>query len=498
MNCQHLQSFALLQCAFQNAYNGMLICSLVDGLTKTLYVNDAFTKITGYTQDEIAGQRVRILQGADTDAETLAQLYEAVLNNRAYHGEVQIAHKLGHSVWVETGFVPVQLADQSRFFIAIVCDITERRHMTKQLADSEKKFRTLIQSTSDIIQLLTVEGEILFQSPSTAQLLGHSPETMEGCNCLNFVHPDDIAAAREALALMAAGKESLTIPALRARTAAGQWRYLEILASNLLKIPHINAVLINARDITERRELQENLMLTERLSAIGTLAAGVAHEINNPLAYILTNLEYVAQVLPKVAGCADAPLAAELNDALADTLRGAKQIKRIVSDLRALSRSNEDDEQAVAVDKAIVQACNIAMGEIRNRASFVTHIEEGLCVKGSEARIMQVVLNLLINAAQAIPPGQVAENRIALSLARSAENAVIAVSDTGVGIPEENVPKLFTPFFTTKPPGQGTGLGLPICHKIVKALHGNITIETHRGVGTTVTVTLPLAPAAGE
>jgi signal transduction histidine kinase len=253
-----------------------------------------------------------------------------------------------------------------------------------------------------------------------------------------------------------------------------------------------------ALDITERKVIEAKLMQAERLASMGTLAAGVAHEINNPLTYVMANIGFVAERLPKLIPTRSAgPLAAQLEElgtALGEAQEGAIRVRQIVRDLKTLSRGDEEHYGPVDVRTIIESSINMVMNDLRGRAKLVRDMGAVPTVEASESRLGQVFLNLLVNAVQAIEPGDIARNEIRVAtFTDGAGRAVVTVTDTGGGIPPHVMGRIFDPFFTTKPVGSGTGLGLFICHGIVKAQGGEITAESAAGRGTTFRVVLPRA-----
>ena len=239
----------------------------------------------------------------------------------------------------------------------------------------------------------------------------------------------------------------------------------------------------------ERRRLQATLVETERLAALGTLAAGVAHEINNPLAYVMANRDYVAAAIQRGGARADD---VRLQEALSEMRDGCERIRAIVQDLRLFSRAPDDDEMAVDVRRVLDTSANIVIGEIRSRAKLTKEYGDVPLLKGSATRLGQVFLNLVLNAAHAIPEGEPSRNEIRL-VTRAQNGAIfVEVHDTGGGIAAEIRGRIFEPFFTTKRLGEGTGLGLSISHRIVSAMGGAIAVESVVGEGTTFVVRLPV------
>ncbi|HYO68421.1 MAG TPA: ATP-binding protein [Archangium sp.] len=244
---------------------------------------------------------------------------------------------------------------------------------------------------------------------------------------------------------------------------------------------------------------QAQLLFADRLATIGQLAAGLGHEINNPLAFIIGNLDYVQQQLVRTAGAATAEEQQEMIEAMADARDGAERVSLIVRDLKVLSHPNDMERGPVDVVTSIRSAVKVAAYELRDRASVVEELVAVPPVNGHKARLCQVFLNLLINAAHAISPGQAARNEIRISSRMSSSRQVVVeVSDTGCGIPPENLERIFNPFFTTKPVGVGTGLGLSVCHGIITALGGEMSVRSEVGRGTTFSVTLPVYEACAQ
>lgn len=263
-------------------------------------------------------------------------------------------------------------------------------------------------------------------------------------------------------------------------------------------LPAIDRELRDAAARAERKKMREQLLISERMASVGMLSASVAHEINNPLAVVLANLEIVLQHLEAPARGGSAPAAPPL-DALIGPLRdaheAAERVSNIARDLKIFSRSsNEEQRGPVDIERVLESALRMASNEIRHRASVVRHYNKVPPVHGNEARLGQVFLNLVVNAAQAIPEGRASENRITLSI-RGGENkrVLVEVSDTGNGMAPEVASRVFDPFFTTKPEGVGTGLGLAICHRIVLSLGGDISVVSRPGHGTVFSVSLPHA-----
>ncbi|AKJ00988.1 Hypothetical protein AA314_02614 [Archangium gephyra] len=245
--------------------------------------------------------------------------------------------------------------------------------------------------------------------------------------------------------------------------------------------------------LQELQTAREQLVHAEKMAAVGTLAAGVGHELNNPLAFVISNVHYAASEVRDVAAHAeDRERWEEVEQALAEALQGTERMRRIIQDLKTFSRVQpQRDTQRVDLHAVVDLALSISAAEMRHRARVVKEYGPVPAVLGDETRLGQVFLNLLINAAQAIPEGHAGEHEIRVSTRQDEQGAVVvAVSDTGGGIAPEVLSRIFEPFFTTKPVGVGTGLGLSICHSYVQAMGGDIRVHSEVGQGTTFEVVL--------
>ncbi|MBI2837317.1 MAG: response regulator [Acidobacteria bacterium] len=240
-----------------------------------------------------------------------------------------------------------------------------------------------------------------------------------------------------------------------------------------------------------RLELERVAAHSDRMASVGVLAAGVAHEINNPLAYVSANLDFVAQ---RGHGLRDF---GDIAAAIENAREGTRRIVDTVRDLKTFSHPGDDRREPLEICDVIDSAIKMAHNEIRYRATLVKDYAEVPRVDANSSRLGQVFLNLLINAAQAIPEGHVSENEIRVSTRLAGNRVVAEVRDTGPGIPASLIGHIFEPFFTTKPKGVGTGLGLAICRGIVRSIDGDISVSSEPGKGTSFSVSLPAVERTG-
>jgi signal transduction histidine kinase len=256
--------------------------------------------------------------------------------------------------------------------------------------------------------------------------------------------------------------------------------------------------------LRENRSLQAQLVEAQRLTSLGTLAAGVAHEINNPLSYLMLNTAFVTEMLPGLLddrngegnGSPEAlarkgDLRKRLFLALAHAQDGAERIRAIVHGLKMFSRPEDESKAPVDVREVLESAILMLQHEIDKRARLVKDYRDVPRVDANEGRLGQVFLNLLLNATQSL--SETTKNEIRAVIRHDPPYVLVEVHDTGAGIPAEARGRIFEPFFTTKPVGSGTGLGLPICHGILKSLGGSLTFESEVGRGSVFRVALPAA-----
>ncbi len=245
------------------------------------------------------------------------------------------------------------------------------------------------------------------------------------------------------------------------------------------------------RDVTRQREASRRLAFADRMASLGTLAAGVAHELNNPLAHVTANVAFLREAL-------SGRLDLEGEAALADAVEGLARMRSIVGSLGTFSAPQGDVRAAVDVGRVVAGAVRLAQPQLALRASVTTDLAAKAYARASETQLSQVFLNLLLNAAQALDGARRAENvvRVTLSVRRDGR-ACVEVADNGPGIPAALHDRIFEPFFTTKPIGEGTGLGLAISRQLVHAAGGEVELESQPGKGALFRVLLPAPPAAG-
>ncbi len=361
--------------------------------------------------------------------------------------------------------------------------------------------------TLDLLCISGFDGYFKRVNPSWTRTLGWSVAELLARPSIELVHPDDQPAtllAREGLK----ANQPLVGLVNRYRCKDGSYRWFE-----WCSVGHQErrVVYASARDVTEQREgervlreakelqerMQRQLILSDRLASVGMLAAGVAHEINNPLAYVVANLDLLAEELKLAADGRRSPNLREWLEAVCEAREGSERIRKIVRGLKTLSRADDERQTVIELRPVLELSVNMAFNEIRHRARLVKDYGQTPLVEADDARLGQVFINLLVNAAQAIPEGNSEAHEVRIVTSTDAlGRAVIDVLDTGPGIPSEALGRVFDPFYTTKPIGVGTGLGLSICHSIITSLGGEISASNREGRGARLRVVLAAAKRA--
>jgi two-component system, cell cycle sensor histidine kinase and response regulator CckA len=461
-------------------------------------VNPAACALIGLPREAIVGRTFLEFHPPES-REDLARRFATMMTEGRAQGEADVVHADGSVRRVEFSATANIVPD---VHLSILRDVTARR--AREVAS--ERYALLSRHARDIVLFIDPGGVIVEANDAASAAYGYAREELLGMNIR------DLRAEETRMTVAAQMEEAFSAGVLFEtvhRRRDGSTFPVEI-GSRAALVGRERMLLSIGRDLTERAEMQANLLHADRLAAVGTLAAGVAHEVNNPLAYAMGNLDMMARRLPEAVarlraeasrapeGAAAARLSALAAD-LAETCEmltvareGAARVRTIVLDLKRFSRPDEALVGPVDVHEVLEYAIGIAASELRHRARLVREYGAEPLVAVNESRLGQVFLNLLLNAAQAIPEGDSERHEIRVrSRVDGKGSVVVEVADTGVGIPPRLLGRVFDPFVTTKPSGEGTGLGLFVCRSIVKDAGGEIAVESEVGRGTTVRVTLP-------
>jgi len=490
------QSEARFRAAFFQSAVGAV---LLDGSGRFLDFNAALTGMLGYSADELRQKTFRDLMHPDDLSAGCAAFSQVVDGARGTNAaERRCVRKDGQIMHARHSFSAIRDArGEFQYAVAIVEDVTERVRAEADLRASEERLRLALETTADGIWDWDLTLNRVHVSPRLAEMTGwESDEIPDKRAALGILHADERERLLDQLAAARRGHEHHIDTEHKFRAKSGEWRWVRHRIKVVARDPEGSArrMLGAVSDITENKALQSRLLLADRMAALGTLAAGVAHEVNTPLAYVISNLDFVRDSLSHLeAGTHPIPRLIETRRALADASEGAERVRVIVRDLKTFSRTGEDRHPLDVLD-VLRSALHLASSEIRLRARLVQDLAPVPAVTANASRLGQVFLNLLLNAAQALPDDRAAEHEVRVTTSVDVGGwANVDVRDTGCGIPAELLGRIFDPFFTTKPAGIGTGLGLGICQEIVSGLGGAIEVESTVGRGSLFRVRLPSA-----
>lgn len=510
----------------------------IDGAGRIIYANPAALRELGYSAEEFRQMRV-----SDIDPNLTQEQWESRRDTQEERRDGVRKFKTLHRR-KDGSVIPVEIDadgfeyEGARYYIAIGRDISERVAAEQALRESEAKFSAMFNLSPDPLVLTRLsDGVMLEVNRSFCEVFGYQADEAIGCSSLpGGINLWTDAALRQLwqTQLIRDGEVLGYETPLRRRDGAV---ITVLMSSKIIEMGGEQCAIVVAHDITQRKlaeealrrekveqealikklaEAQSQLLQSEKLASIGQLAAGVAHEINNPIGYVSSNLgtlkEYAEELLALVAAyeAADevlqqqpqlfAPIAElkrksdiaflrdDLRNLISESIDGANRVRRIVQDLRDFSRVGASDWQRYDIHAGLDSTINVVWNEIKYKAELIRDYGELPQVECIPSQLNQVFMNILVNAAQAMEE----RGTITIHTEPVGDEVQIAITDTGQGIAPDNLAKLFDPFFTTKPVGQGTGLGLSVSYGIIKHHGGHIDVQSEPGKGTTFTVRLPV------
>lgn len=341
-------------------------------------------------------------------------------------------------------------------------------------------------------------------SASWCETLGWSVKDLLKRPIIDFVHPDDRQGVFESRESLRSGG---VVSKIRNRYLCrdGSYRWFEWQARADVEHQLVFAV---ARDITAEKDkeielaqsrharemLERRLALADRMASVGTLAAGVAHEINNPLAMVMSNVSLLREELQAHAQLLPETIGSEMDQMAEEAIVGVERISAIVKTLRVFSKRSDQELEILEVQPIVEKTIQMTLGEISHRARLTQEFGVTPPVEAMEAKLSHAVLNLLVNAAHALPTRDVENNEIGVRTYTDRRGwALIEVRDNGSGMSPDVLDRVFDPFFSSRPEGRGVGVGLSITHTIVERLRGEMSVESEVGEGTTFRIALPPA-----
>ena len=504
------------------------------------YVNSSYTRMSGYKLEELIGRNpIRESDGMSLP-DVFGDAWESLKNGREWRGELQTRKKGGESYWEFATFSPIANAeDVVTHYLAVKEDITARKHAERELAKSraellvkheelqhaylqvarsQKEWENTMDCIGDILILVDPRGMILRCNKAMKEFTGAGYKEMKGANWKDLLSrhginlPENISSGVEVL-----------------HESSGRWLFCRLYPFTTDHTGAVSGTVITLHDFTERKKVtcelenaysvlkatQAKVVQQEKMATIGQLASGVAHEINNPMGFISSNLgtlrkylqrltEFVHTQTKIIETIDDADLMRELEekrkglkieyvlkdgiDLIEESLEGAERVRSIVQNLKGFARIDEAERKAVIINECIESTIKIVWNELKYKAKVTLDLGEIPMTRCFPQQLNQVFLNLVVNAGQAIET----EGEIVIKTWHDEASIFISFADNGSGIPPEVIEHIFEPFFTTKEVGKGTGLGLSITYDIIKNHGGEIVVDSEPGKGTCFTVRLPV------
>ncbi|HEX6368309.1 MAG TPA: PAS domain S-box protein [Longimicrobium sp.] len=498
---------AQFRAVFEEAPIGMALMDMGGYLVRS---NNALRAMLGYSEQELAGTILGQLTHQDDVAADWESFGDLVAGEISHYQIVKrYVRRDDGIVWGRLSVALVRSPDgQPRYAIAMVENVTERYEAVQALRLREREFRSLLEQGREVISVLDEDGDLRYTSPAVERVLGYGRGELVGTYLGELAHPDDVPAMLELFdrAIQAPGRPRTA--ELRMRHRDGSWRVLETVGTSLIDDPAVAGIVVNSRDVTERREAEaalrrseQQLLQVQKMEAIGRLAGGVAHDFNNLLTAIRGNAELLL---------ADLPRDSQAREDVEEIRRASDRAAALTRQLLAFSRRQVLQPRLLDLNQSVREMERMLGRLLGDDVELVTRLGSGIRrVRADPAQVEQVIMNLAVNGRDAMPGGGVLmvstqnaelepELREKYPYVVPGEYVLLEVGDTGQGMDAATLHSAFEPFFTTKGAGKGTGLGLSMVYGIVKQSGGYVWIDSEAGHGTRVRVYLPVSRVADE
>jgi len=407
-----------------------------------------------------------------------------------YH--VPVTDKSG---WVVGQYSPIKDIDGKVVgVVGIIQDVTERKRVEDAVRHSERWFRSIIENSSEMVLVLDVDGSTKYASPSSKRVLGLDPKDIVGRQIFDFVHPEDVRAVQLEFTRLLELRGAVSPLEFRCRNSEGCWRTVLVTARNLMHDPHVYGVIVTARDITDQKALELQFQHMQKMEAVGRLAGGVAHDFNNLLSVIQGNAQLALRAMDAES---------EGYDEVREIGLAADRAGVLTRQLLTFSRQQPLSMEELRPNAVIEEIERLLRRLLGDDVKLALSLEAlAGCVRADRGQFEQVLMNLVVNARDAIEgQGKVeiatGDTELRQDFVRmhpgtkAGKYVVIAVGDTGCGMPPEVRARIFEPFFTTKQRGKGTGLGLSTVYGIVQQCGGFLLVDSEVGRGSTFKIYMP-------
>jgi len=480
---------------------------MIDEKGNTTFWNSSAERIFGYSSAEIIGHNLHELIVPDELAEAHAAGFRKFRETGEGNAigqtvELKAKRKDGTQLPVEISLSSIQV-DANWHAVGIVRDVSDRVAREEEFKRTIGHYVAMMNTVPAMAFLKDIDGHYVTANAAFCACVSTDLQELVGKVDDDLPeHPGTIAQKETELQVMREGKAiSKQEERLVGNDGEERWTTTTIVPVHD-EHGQVTGVVGLIQDVTELHQSRERLVQADKMSAIGTLSAGVAHEINNPVGFINSNLNTMGKYLKKIRGHLEGntqpdtearealvEMLDDFGDAIEESMDGADRVKKIVADLKSFSRVDKAQKESYNLNEGLETTLNIVWNELKYKCTVeknYSDIPDLYCIPN---QLNQVFMNLLVNAGHAV---QEDSGRITITTRADKENIYISIRDTGVGIPPENIKKIFEPFYTTKEVGKGTGLGLSMAYEIIKKHSGRIDVTSEVGSGTEFTLTLPL------
>ncbi|MFI5252636.1 MAG: PAS domain S-box protein [Bacteroidota bacterium] len=463
---------------------------IISAQSDILQVNNKATRMLGFEKSEILSQPFTHLLIESRRAAFQGYLQQCVADGEPKTWESKFLNNHGKVVDAEISISPLRVdgSEQNKMYSIYVRDIFREKEMELDYL----RFSNVAHGTVNPLEITDINGRIIYVNPAFERVSGYSKDEVLGKNPNIFgsgKHPRSFW--QKMWETISAGK--VWVGEIENRKRNGDPFFTHLLISPIIDNEgHIKGYFAVHRDVSEQKRLERQLIHAQKMESIGMLAAGIAHEVGNPL----TSISSLVQVIQRTS---QDPFVNEKLDLIKSQI---SRISRIIRDLVDFSRPSNLEVQLTNVNRIVREAVEIVrVGKKAKEISFEVNLDDNIPpLPLVPDKLEQVFINILINAVDAMQTGesgivkdsQTVRKRIAVSTSIDQENVIVILEDNGSGISDDDMPKVFEPFFTTKKVGQGTGLGLWVTYTIVRSFQGNITVNSRKGKGTAFTITFPL------
>lgn len=457
------------------------------------YVSRSAAELLGYAADELTGMRALSL-AAEDEVDRLRELVVRRVRGEdvPQHIETAIVRRDGTRVPIEASTCFVE-HEGGLLSVSFIVDIRARKEAQEALARSEERFRKLIESAPEAIWILDRSG-IRYANPAAIAMFGYERlDEVLGRDPRSFAHPEDVPAVEQRTQALLSNRER--VPPKEFRLKRRDDRHMTVEVSSIaIDYEEDTAILAFGRDVTERKQIEAQLLQADRLASLGMLAGGLAHAINNPLSYVVGDLEHLAQLFPRLV---DEPeLLADALARLREAHQGADRIAQVVRRMRTFSRVDDQTRGPVDLEGVLEAAVDMVGHEIRHRGKLSIECHEVPPVYANPARLEQVLLNLLLHAARALPEGERTPREVRVRVAPDGICRVgIEVAYEGPSRGAEQLERGLDPFAAVAF-GDCSRMNLAVCRSILGSLGGEIRVDDDDGRGTRFRVSLPAAGRA--